>query len=58
MVTGDTGHNGLAAQKPVDQVPEAEQESVATQLQLMEEETVKDQAVNQEFVTQTIVHQV
>ena len=58
MVTGETGHIGLAALKPVDQGQEADQEPVTTQLQLMEEETVKDQAVNQEFVTQTTVHQV
>ena len=55
MVTGDTGLNGLAAPKPVDQEQEAEQESVTTQLQLMGAKTVKDQAVSQEFVTQMLV---
>ena len=55
MVTGDTGHNGLAAPKPVDQGQEAGQGSVTTQLQLMEAETVKNQAVGQKFVTQTTV---
>ena len=51
MGIGDTGQNGLAVQKPVDQEPEAEQESVTTQSQLMEEKTVRDQVKNQEFVT-------
>ena len=55
MVTGDTGHNGLAAQKPVDQEPEAGQESVTSQIQLMVAVTVRGQAVSQEFVTQMIV---
>ena len=55
MVTGDTGPNGLAAPKPVDQGQGAGQGSVTTQLQLMEAETVKNQAVRQKIVTQTIV---
>ena len=55
MVTGDTGHHGLAAPKPVDQGQEAGQESVTTKLQLMEAETVRGQAVNQGFVIQVIV---
>ena len=52
MVTGDTGHNGLAAPKPVDQGQEAGQESVTTKLQLMEAETVRDQKLSLVFVTQ------
>ena len=55
MVTGDPGSNGLAALWHVDQELEAGQESVTTQLQLMEVETVRDQAVSQEFVTQMLV---
>ena len=55
MVTGGTGHNGLVALRHVDQEQEAGQESVTTQLQLMEVETVRDQAVSQEFVTQMLV---
>ena len=55
MVTGDTGHHGLAAPKPVDQGQEAGQESVTTKLQLMEAETVREEAVSQEFVTQMLV---
>ena len=51
MVTGVSGINGLAAPRRVDQDQEAEQESVTTQSQLMEEETVRDQVKNQEFVT-------
>ena len=55
MGTGVTGHNGLAVPKPVDQDEEAEQESVTTKLQLMEAETVREEAVSQEFVTQMLV---
>ena len=55
MVTGETGKNGLAAPKPVDQGQEADQESVTTQLQLMEAETVRDQAMSQEVVTKMFV---
>ena len=55
MGTGVTGHNGLAVPKPVDQDEEAEQESVTTQLQLMEDETVRGQEVSQEVVTQMLV---
>ena len=51
MVTGVSGINGLAAPRRVDQDQEAEQESVTTQSQLMEEKTVRDQVKNQEFVT-------
>ena len=44
MVTGGTGGNGLAAPRHVDLEIEAGQETVTTQLQLMEAETVRDQA--------------
>ena len=46
MVTGVTGSNGLAAPRHVDLAEEAGQETVTTQLQLMEAETVRDQAMN------------
>ena len=52
MGTGDTGHNGLAAPRHVDQGQEAGQESVTTQLQLMVAETVRDQKLSLVFVTQ------
>ena len=52
MVTGDTGHHGLAAPRHVDQGQEAGQESVTTQLQLMVAETVRDQKLSLVFVTQ------
>ena len=55
MVTGDTGHSGLAAPKPVDQEQEAGQESVTIQSQLMEAKAVRDQATSQEVVTQMLV---
>ena len=55
MVTGGHGHYGQAAPKHVTQEQEAGQESVTTQLQLWEEETVRDQAVSQEFVALTNV---
>ena len=55
MVTGDTGHNGLAAPRHVDQGQEADQESATTQLQLMEGATVRDQAMSLVFVTQILV---
>ena len=58
MVTGDTGHNGLAAPRHVDQEQEADQGSVTTQLQLMEGVTVRDQAMSLVFVTQICVTQV
>ena len=43
MVTGGPGMNGLPAPKHVDLEPGAGQETVTTQLQLMEAETVRDQ---------------
>ena len=55
MVTGGTGGNGLAAPRHVDLVIEAGQETVTTQLQLMEAETVRDQAQSLELVTQILV---
>ena len=55
MGTGETGHSGLAAPRHVDQGQEAGQGSVTTQLQPMEAETVKNQAVRQKIVTQTTV---
>ena len=44
MVTGVAGRNGLAAPRLVDLAELAGQETVTTQLQLMEAETVRDQA--------------
>ena len=58
MVTGDTGHSGLVAPRPVDQEQEEGQESVTSQLQLMEGETVRDQAMSLVYVTQILVPQV
>ena len=55
MVTGDTGHSGLAAPRHVDQGQEADQESVTNQLRLMVAETVRDQAMSLVFVTQILV---
>ena len=52
MVIGDTGHNGLPAPRHVDLETEAGQETVTSQLQLMEEETVRGQARSLELVTQ------
>ena len=51
MVTGDPGSNGLAALRHVTQEQEADQGSVTTQLRLMVAETVRDQAMNLDFVT-------
>ena len=55
MVTGGTGGNGLAAPRHVDLAIEAGQETVTTQLQLMEAETVRDPAQRLELVTQILV---
>ena len=55
MVTGVAGKNGLAAPRHVDLEIEAGQETVTTQLQLMEAETVRDQAQSLEPVTQILV---
>ena len=55
MVTGGTGGNGLAAPRHVDLEIEAGQETVTTQLQLMEAETVRDPARSLKLVTQIFV---
>ena len=55
MVTGVAGRNGLAAPKHVDLEIEAGQETVTTQRQLMEAETVVDQPRSLELVTQILV---
>ena len=55
MVPGVVGRNGLAAQRHVDLEIEAGQETVKTQRQLMEAETVRDQAQSLELVTQILV---
>ena len=55
MVTGVAGRDGLAAPRHVDLEVEAGQESVTTQLQLMEAETVRDQVQRMELVTQILV---
>ena len=52
MVTGVAGKNGLAAPRHVDLAIEAGQETVTTQLQLMEAETVRDQAQSLTLVIQ------
>ena len=55
MVAGLTGAHGPAALRHVEQEQEAELEHVTTLLQLMGEETVRDQIMNQEIATQTPV---
>ena len=55
MVTGVDGRDGLAAQRHVDLAEEVEQETATTQLQLMEADTVRDQAQSLDLVTQTLV---
>ena len=55
MVTGVAGRDGLAARRHVDLETEAGQETVTTQLQLMEAETVRDQVQRMELVTQILV---
>ena len=55
MATGVAGRDGLAAPRHVDLEREAGQETVRTQLQLMEAETVRDQAQSLEPVTQILV---
>ena len=55
MVAGVAGGDGLAAPRHVDLAEEVEQESATTQLQLMEAETVRDQAQSLEPVTQILV---
>ena len=55
MVAGVDGRDGLIALRRVDLEKEAGQETVTTQLQLMEAETVMDQARRLELVTQILV---
>ena len=55
MATGVAGRDGLAAPRHVDLEREAGQETVGTQLQLMEAETVGDQAQRLKLVTQILV---
>ena len=55
MVAGVFGVNGLVAPRLVEQGQEAEPENVTTQLQLMGENTVRDQIMSQMIVTQTLV---
>ena len=55
MVAGVDGRDGLIALRRVDLEKEAGQETVTTQLQLMEAETVRDQEQSLELVTQTLV---
>ena len=55
MATGDPGHNGLAAPRHVDLGQEAGQGSVTTQLQLMEAETVQQDASSHKFATKNYV---
>ena len=53
METGETGCNGPPALRHVKQGQEAGRETVTTQLQLMEAETVQVQTMSQEFVIPT-----
>ena len=55
MATGVAGRDGLAALRHVDLEREAGQETVRTQDQLMEAETVRDQARSMKLVTQILV---
>ena len=55
METGEPGRNGLAAPRHVEVGPEAGQETVTTQLQLMVAKIVRDQVISQEFVIQMLV---
>ena len=55
MVTGVAGRDGLPALRHVDLAEGAGQETVPTQLLLMEAETVRDQAQRLELVTQILV---
>ena len=54
-VTGVGGRDGLPAPRHVGLEKEAGQEIVTTQLLPMEEDTVWDQALSLELVTQTLV---
>ena len=55
MEPGQTGRDGLTAPRLAEQGEEADQEDAATRRLLMEAETVRDQALSLEFVTQTTV---
>ena len=55
MVTGVGGRDGPAAPRHVDLEKEADQETATTQLQLMEADTVEDQAQSLDIVTPTAV---
>ena len=55
MGTGEPGRNGLAALRHVEVGQETGQETVTTQLLLMEGENVKNQAMSQECVIQMFV---
>ena len=55
MVTGVTGKDGLVAPRLVDLEIEVGQETVTSQLQRMEAETVRDQAWSLKLVTQILV---
>ena len=55
MENGETGKNGQNAQRHVDLGQEAGQGSVTAQLQLMEAETVLQEASSQEFATKNYV---
>ena len=55
MATGVAGSNGLAAQRHVDLEIGAGQETVTTQPQPLEAETAREQVLNLELVTQTLV---
>ena len=55
MVTGVVGMDGLAAPRHVDLGQEAGQGSVTTQLQLMEAETVQQDASSHKFATKNYV---
>ena len=53
MVAGVSGVHGRAVLRYVEQGQKAEPEHVTTQLQIMEEMTVRGQVMSQEIVMQT-----
>ena len=55
MATGEVGRIGQDAPRHVEVGQEAGQETVTAQLQLMEGENVRDQAMSQECVIQMLV---
>ena len=55
MENGETGKSGQNAQRHVDLGQEAGQGSVTTQLQLMEAETVQQDASSHKFATKNYV---